>query len=76
MSLPVEPSPITTQQASRFEQAILAGVPRAKHAELVALLRSPDPAVREIALVLIQLDREEAARRAARRRPRGVAQGW
>ena len=65
---------------SRFEQALLAGVPEAQQAELLPLLRSPDGVVREMALVLIQLDREEAARRAARyavqQRPQGVAQGW
>lgn len=84
MSLSVEPPPSSTPRASRFEQALLAGVPVAKQADLVPWLRSPDRTVREVALLLIQLDREEAARRAARQaaqraarqRPQGVAQGW
>ena len=72
MSLSVEPHPSSTQLASPFEQVLLAGVPNAKHAELVPLLRSSDRAVRAMALVLIQLDREDAARHGPHGQPQQV----
>jgi hypothetical protein len=75
-----EPLPSPTRVETQVERVLLSGVPVAQHAELLPLLRSPDRSVREMALVLIQLDREAAVRQSPRpvprRRPQGVPGGW
>lgn len=68
MTAQASPSRSPTRVETPVERVLLAGVPTANHAELLPLLRSPDRTVREMALVLIQLDREDAARRRSRRR--------
>ena len=54
--LPTPPLPFL----SRSERILLQGLPGESHSEMLPLLRSRDPAVRAMALVLIHLDREEA----------------
>lgn len=79
MPAPDQHLPSPTRIETLLERELLAGVPVTKHGELLPLLRSSDRTVREVALVLIQLDREAAARRTARRITRrlpGVAHGW
>lgn len=63
MPVPEVPLSSPTCRETLLERELLADVPVTKHAELLPLLRSPDRTVREVALVLIQFDREEAARR-------------
>lgn len=62
--------PPPTRIETQVERVLLSGVPAANHAELLALLRSPDRTVREAALILIQLDREDASRLRLGQRPR------
>lgn len=79
MRVAIDSSPPPSPVATRLEQTLLIGVPTTKQAELLPVLRSPDRTVREVALILIQLDREAAARRTARhavRHRQGVARGW
>lgn len=76
MRVSSDSSPASTPVATGFEQTLLAGVPITKQAALLPLLRSPDRTVREVALILIQLDREDAARHAAPQRRPQVAKGW
>ncbi len=59
---PTPPALAPLRIETQVERVLLAGVPTAQQAELLPLLRSPDRSVREVALVLIQLDREAAAR--------------
>lgn len=67
-----QPLPSPTRIETQVERVLLARVPTAKHADLLTLLRSSDRSARAMALVLIQLDREDAARHGPRRPPQRV----
>ena len=72
LATPDQRLPSPTRIESQVERVLLAGVPAENHAELLSLLRSPDRTVREVALILIQLDRDDAARRRQRQRSRAM----
>ncbi len=58
MSPPAAPAPAYT----RSERVLLTGVPPEHRADLLRLLRSPDRVVRNMALVLIFLERDSSRR--------------
>lgn len=64
-----QPLPSPARIETQVERVLLFGVPAENHAELLPLLRSPDRIVREAALILIHLDREDALRQCHRQRP-------
>ncbi len=58
MIVPLRPHPAApTRPYTRSERVLLTGVPPERRADLVRMLRSPDRVVRDMAVVLVFLDR-------------------